>query len=249
MRSVRPSSRPGREPAFDRPVEIRYRSAVQSTRRRPREFERKSTRTRRRILDAGAAAFREEGYAAVTLKGIAARAGLQAGSLYYHFASKEELVEEVLELGVEGVSAAAREAVAALGAEAGAEVRLRAAITAHLEFVLAESDYAVANIRILSQVPKEIRDRHLKRQRRYGAFWRELFEAAAASGEVRTDLDLSLVRMLTLGALNWSVEWYDARGGRTPAEISAHLATMILEGLGGGPRRGRKHAATGRDPR
>jgi TetR/AcrR family transcriptional regulator, cholesterol catabolism regulator len=211
--------------------------------------ETKSVRTRRRILDAGAAAFREDGYAAVTLKDIAARAGLQAGSLYYHFDSKEEIVEEVLELGLEGVSAAAREAVAALGPEARAEGRLRAAIAAHLEFVLAESDYAVANIRILSQVPKAIRDRHLERQRRYGAFWRELFEAAAASGELRVDLDLSLVRMLTLGALNWSVEWYDERGGRSPAEIAAHLATMILEGLGG-PRRGRRKAqATGRHPR
>jgi TetR/AcrR family transcriptional regulator, cholesterol catabolism regulator len=193
--------------------------------------ESKALQTRRRILDAAAAAFRRDGYAAVTLADIAAIAELKAGSLYYHFDSKEEIVEEVMEIGVEGVSAATQEAVRALGSGASPMARLRAAIAAHLKFVLSESDYAVANIRILSQVPEEIRERHLKRQRRYGAFWRDLFEAAAKAGALRTNLDLSVVRMLTLGALNWSVEWYDERGRRSPGDVAAHLSTMILEGL------------------
>src|SRR5947199_5169052 len=109
--------------------------------------------------------------------------------------------------------------------------RLRAAIAAHLKFVLAESDYAVANIRILTQVSKGIRERHLRRQRRYGAFWRALFGSAAKAGAIRQDLDLSVVRMLTLGALNWSVEWYDENRRRSPEEIAGHLSTIILEGL------------------
>jgi TetR/AcrR family transcriptional regulator, cholesterol catabolism regulator len=197
---------------------------------RPRT-ESKSARTRRRILDAGAAAFRREGYASVTLKDIAVLAALQAGSLYYHFRSKEEIVENVLAVGLDGVAAATREAVEMLGESADPLLRLRAAIAAHLKFVLAESDYAVANIRILTQVPKEIRQRHLRRQRRYGAFWRALFESAAEAGALRKDLDLSVVRMLTLGALNWSVEWYDANRSRSPEEIAGHLSTMILDGL------------------
>ncbi len=191
----------------------------------------KSARTRRRILDAGASAFRRDGYASVTLKDIAVLAGLQAGSLYYHFSSKEEIVENVLEVGLDGVAAATREAVDALGSNADPVARLRAAIAAHLKFVLAESDYAVANIRILTQVPRDIRQRHLRRQRRYGAFWRALFESAAKAGALRKDLDLSVVRMLTLGALNWSVEWYDEKRRRGPEEIAGHLSAMILEGL------------------
>jgi AcrR family transcriptional regulator len=204
--------------------------------------ESKSARTRRRILDAGAAAFRRDGYASVTLKDVAVLAGLQAGSLYYHFSSKEEIVETVLEVGLDGVAAATREAVDALGSNADPVARLRAAIAAHLKFVLAESDYAVANIRILTQVPKEIRQRHLRRQRRYGAFWRALFESAAKAGALRKDLDLSVVRMLTLGALNWSVEWYDENHRRGPEEIAGHLSTMILEGL----RRATKERARSR---
>lgn len=211
--------------------EMRYGAGMGVARTSKRPAESKSARTRKRILDAGASAFRSDGYASVTLKDIAARAGLQAGSLYYHFDSKEEIVEEVLELGVDGVSAATREAVDALGPGADPMARLRAAIAAHLKFVLTESDYAVANIRILSQVPQRIRQRHLKRQRRYGAFWRALFESAAKAGALRTHLDLSIVRMLTLGALNWSVEWYDANGPQSPGTIAGQLSTMILEGL------------------
>jgi TetR/AcrR family transcriptional regulator, cholesterol catabolism regulator len=192
--------------------------------------ETKSARTRQRILDAAAVAFQRRGYASVTLKDIASLAAMQAGSLYYHFDTKEELVEAVLDAGVDGAIAATREAVDALGRDADPLTRLRVAIAAHLRFVLAESPYASANLRILGQVPEPIRERHLKRQRAYGAFWRNLFRRAAATGAIRADLDLSVARMLALGALNWSVEWYRA-GRRTPSEIAAHAATMILDGL------------------
>src|SRR4029453_17801324 len=186
-------------------------------------IESKSERTRQRILDAAALAFQRRGFASVTLKDIAALAQLQAGSLYYHFDTKEELVEAVLEAGVEGAIVATREAVEALGPGADPLARLRVAIAAHLRVVLAEGAYASANIRMLSQAPDSIRERHLRRQRVYGALWRgvfaalwrTLFEQAAKAGAIRADLDLSVVRMLALGALNWSVEWYRA-GRRTP---------------------------------
>jgi AcrR family transcriptional regulator len=209
--------------------------------------ETKSERTRQRILDAAAVAFQRRGYATVTLKDIAALADMQAGSLYYHFDTKEELVEAVLDTGVDGAIAATREAVDALGRDADPLERLRVGIAAHLRFVLAESPYASANLRILGQVPASIRERHLKRQRAYGAFWRTLFRDAAAAGAIRADLDLSVARMLALGALNWSVEWY-REGRRSPSDVAAQAATMILDGLTprpGGTRKPRHRCRTG----
>ena len=52
--------------------------------------------TRRHILDVASAQFRESGIAAVGLAGIMSEAGLTNGAFYSHFASKEELVREVL---------------------------------------------------------------------------------------------------------------------------------------------------------
>ena len=52
--------------------------------------------TRRHIIDVASAQFRESGIAAVGLAGIMSAAGLTNGAFYTHFASKEELVREVL---------------------------------------------------------------------------------------------------------------------------------------------------------
>ena len=52
--------------------------------------------TRQHILDVASARFRESGIAAVGLAGIMSEAGLTNGAFYTHFASKEDLVREVL---------------------------------------------------------------------------------------------------------------------------------------------------------
>lgn len=80
--------------------------------------------TRRRILDVAARQFREQGYAAVSLRGIAAAAGLRAASLYNHFASKEDLVVAVLDDGIAAVLHAVDAAVADLPADVPFRTRL-----------------------------------------------------------------------------------------------------------------------------
>lgn len=191
---------------------------------------RKSDLTRGRILDAAAETFRAKGYTAARLSDIADLAETQAGSLYYHFASKEQLAEEVLALGVKQVSEAVAAAIEALPERADFRTRLRAAVEAHLTSMLQHDAYSAANVRIINQVPEDVRERHLSHHRHYGAFWRRLLEQAQAAGEVRPGVDLTAIRMLILGALNWSVEWY--RPGRlSAAEIADELVEMVLVGI------------------
>ena len=55
------------------------------------------TKTRERILDAGAELFRRQGYAGTGLKQLVARADAPFGSLYHHFpGGKDELTAEVI---------------------------------------------------------------------------------------------------------------------------------------------------------
>ncbi len=190
----------------------------------------KSDRTRRRVLLAAAEAFRRHGFASVTLKDIAGLADLQPGSLYYHFDSKEAIVAAVLDAGILRSFDATRRAVEDLPSDADAGQRLRAAIAAHLHSLLTESHYAAANLRILGQVPESVRQRHLVAQRQYGAYWKGLLTDAAASGAIRSDANLSLVRMLLFGAMNWSVEWYQ-ESGEPPEAIARELSEMVLNGL------------------
>jgi TetR/AcrR family transcriptional repressor of nem operon len=53
-------------------------------------------RTREKIVQAAAAAFRAGGVAGVRLEDVMARAGLTHGGFYAHFGSKEELLREAL---------------------------------------------------------------------------------------------------------------------------------------------------------
>ena len=52
----------------------------------------KSEQTRERILEAALDLFRQKGFAASTMREVAAAAGMATGAAYYYFASKEALV-------------------------------------------------------------------------------------------------------------------------------------------------------------
>jgi len=196
---------------------------------------RKSERTRERILDAAAVAFRERGFAATRLSDIAERANLQAPSLYYHFGSKEELIEEVLSLGVKRTFEQVQQAVAEVPDDDPLG-RLRAAIETHIAMVLQTGDYSAANLRLYGQMPDDIRKRLERTQRTVGRYWNGLLEAARDAGAIREDLNLSVLRMLILGSLNWAAEWYQPGRGVSPAELSRHATVLLLDGISASAR-------------
>ena len=190
----------------------------------------KSDRTRERILHAAAKEFRGSGYALTSLRQIADNAGMQAGSLYYHFANKDELVEAVLDEGVLGAQRAAIAAIEALDDDANPLQKIGAAFSGHLAYTLEEADFAVATLRMLHQVPDAVRIRHLRKQRAYGRFYAKLFTEAKAQGLIRDEFNLSALRMLLLGALNWSPEWYDP-SGLSPDQLVHQLTAMMESGV------------------
>ena len=186
--------------------------------------------TRSAILLAAAREFREKGYSGARLADIAARVGMKAGSLYYHFESREALVQAVMDEGLRLTHAAVVERLSNMDANSSHIEKLHAAIVTHLELVLANEDIASATIKLIWQAPPDIRERQLSRQRDYGALWRLLLTEAREAGAIRKDLDLSVVRMATMGALNWAADWYSP-GRMTPTEIASDIAAMILGGL------------------
>ena len=189
----------------------------------------KSQITRRLILEAAAGLFREKGYAAVSLRDIADVVKMRTGSLYYHFDSKESLVEEILALGTQGALAASRAAVKALGEDADAVDKLHAVFRAHTTFLHDEEDFASANLKILQQVPPAIRERHVRQDQEYGEFVAEIIDEIAQRGRLAPGIDRSLLRMLCFGAMNWSISWYDPHG-RSPEQIADQLMTLVRQG-------------------
>lgn len=78
--------------------------------------------TRRRLYEAAIALIAEQGFSATTVEQIAERAGVAKGTVYYNFASKTELFEELLRHGVGSLTASLREVADAVFADEGSAV-------------------------------------------------------------------------------------------------------------------------------
>lgn len=196
----------------------------------------KGEEKRARILQVAAELLAERGYAGTTLADIAAAAGTQAGSLYYHFDSREQLAEIVLTTGARAAMAHTVAAVEALPERATARRRLETAITAHVEFMLERSPAALAGARAVGQLPAAVDAPLQKVFRVYGRFFAALLDAAVADGFIDPGVDVSAVRMLVVGAANWTTEWFSPRGSLSAEEIAKLLCRMIFDGLGTGRR-------------
>src|SRR3990167_4312845 len=167
------------------------------------------TATRERILLEAARLFRHHGYAATTLREVADASGIKAGSIYYHFESKDQILGEVLDKGIQVVAETVRQRVDALPADATARERVAAAIEGHLWGLLHHGDFTSANIRIYGQIPAAAKNRHRKIRRDYADYWDRLLEDALERGELRPDSSTAVIRLFVIGALNWTVEWYN----------------------------------------
>ncbi len=190
----------------------------------------KSTLTRERILDAAAVVLNRRGYAGTRLSDIAEIAQLQAPAIYYYFPSRDDVIQEVVQVGLRRTMTHVRASLDALPDDASAMDRILTAVRAHLEVVLRDSEYSAAAIRNAAQLPEAIREVQLLDQRRYGALWRDLIEAGIRSGEIGSDLDPRAARMLVIGALNWAPEWWrEERGALERTVRTAEI--LVRQGL------------------
>lgn len=194
------------------------------------EQESKSAATRARILDAAAHVLSVRGYAGLRLTDVAARADIQAPAIYYYYPSREALIEEVMWSGVADMRNQVSAALDALPDGTAPVDRLLTAVATHLQHALEISHFATAAIRNAGQVPLDIRKRQIREEERYGEIWRKLINDLAREGQLRPELDPYIAQMLILGALNWTVEWWDPRRSSVEAVI-ANAQTIIKHGI------------------
>ncbi|MES2158912.1 MAG: TetR/AcrR family transcriptional regulator [Pseudomonadota bacterium] len=190
---------------------------------------------RTRILDSAATVLRQKGLAGAKLSEIAKGAGMLAPSIYHHFPSKDHLVEEVM---MEGIYHNSRHIVArveVLGPDAAPLVRLRAAIVAHIDFLLSGDDYSSAVARVFNDLPDEMRRRVLAAYSSFDNYWRDLIVAAQADGSASAALDPTVVRKFLIAMLDSCSSWYRP-GKLAPAQIAEQAADLLLHGFAGSSR-------------
>ncbi|CEF43098.1 TetR family transcriptional regulator (plasmid) [Acetobacter senegalensis] len=174
---------------------------------------------RHEILEIAAELFAERGYRATSIRDIAERAGLLAGSLYYHIRSKEALFVEIHNKALEAAALRIRTALDGL---TDPWERLQAACLEMLEIQLNPGSLTLPIMNNLRSVPVNVRDALIQQRDAFETIFRDL----VADLPLEADIDKNLYRILLLSLLNSADGWF--REGRLArAEIAAQIIRIF----------------------
>ncbi|WP_053663977.1 TetR/AcrR family transcriptional regulator [Streptomyces sp. MMG1121] len=186
---------------------------------------------REELLATAAEVFAAQGYNATTVRRIADAAGILAGSLYYHFDSKESMLDEIL-------SAFLDELWAGYGAVLAAGLGPRETIEALVTESFREIDRHRAAVAVYQK-----ESRHLAGRPRFGYLadaqvrfeqaWLRTLERGVAAGVFRADLDVRLTYRFVRDTVWVAASWYRPGGQHSPDEIARQYLSMVLEGIAG----------------
>jgi AcrR family transcriptional regulator len=175
------------------------------------------------ILDEAAKLFREKGFQATSVRDIVRAVDMLPGSLYYHFAAKEDLLLAVYEEGVRRITDSVARAV---DGRKDPWERLEAACIGHLEALLEQSDYAQVVIRVRPSDAPSVESDLVKMRDEYEKAFNDLIAVLP----LERGVDRRSLKLMLMGALNWSQTWYQP-GGTAPAAIAKRFVALLKQPL------------------
>ena len=180
------------------------------------------------IVSTAAKIFRTKGYHAATVRDIADEVGILKGSLYHHFASKEELLYLVVKDPIAQMYRTISEIAVA---DVTAAEKLRRAISAHLEAFDRHYPHLFVYLRERESVKRRFREMIGFSPKEYERCWQQILREGIENGEFRPDLDIQVTSYGMLGMLNWSYKWYDPQGRLSVREVAEEFTTLALAGV------------------
>lgn len=178
---------------------------------------------RKELTRQAAQLFVQEGFDRTTVRMLAQEMGIKSGSLFHHFRDKQEILAAVIEEGTHNALVLARQALGA--SDNTPQARLHAMARAHLETLLTDRNAHVVALYEWRRLDAESRDHLIHLRDAYEALWKEVIDEAIAADLIRGDR--FLVARFVMGALNWTVRWYDPAGPRCPDDLAQELVAMI----------------------
>jgi AcrR family transcriptional regulator len=176
---------------------------------------------RQKVLAAASDLFATKGFEATSMRDIAAAAGLMSGSLYYHFASKEELYVAVQDASVSKIFDAVRAAIADV---TDPWDRLEAAAVAHCEALLGRTGFRVL---VTPMFPPGLDRSVRKRLVAQRDHFERMIEDVIAALPLPDDIDRRIFQKHYLGALNATGVWYSPEGDFGPDEIGRQIVRAL----------------------
>ncbi|RDI99417.1 TetR/AcrR family transcriptional regulator [Dyella solisilvae] len=212
------------KPAAPTPSKSRPDAAAAPRRKRGRPAQDANEGLRRALIEQSARLFREKGYGDTTVRDIAAATGVHAGSWFYYFKTKQDILQAVIEHGL----TVALADIASIDVDQlpPREALLRL-VRAHLHTLLAPNqDFIPVMLYEWRSLDTEAQERIIALKDRYESIWTRVIDRLRASGEWAQPTPVD--RLLMFGALNWTAQWYQAGAGISIEELADQAVRFIL---------------------
>ena len=181
---------------------------------------------RERILLAAARQFRERGYRATTVRDIGREVGILSGSLFHHFATKEQILVEMLR---EAAISLCTGVEARLANVADPVARIQLLIRFEMECFAGTQtrDYFAVLVSEWRDVPASVQPELRALRSRYAVFSRAVLQACHDAGVLRLPPDAAqrVLHGITTGA----VTWFKSNGRYSVAEFADIVANLLMK--------------------
>lgn len=180
---------------------------------------------RGKLLQTAAHLFRSKGYERTTVRDLASAVGIQSGSIFHHFKSKDEILKAVMEETILYNTALMR---SALAQSTSPRERLLALIRCELQSIVGGTGEAMGVLvyewRSLSE---ESQAYILSLRDTYEQIWLDVLGEARDAGYFKAD-PFVLRRFLT-GALSWTTTWFKPEGKMTLDQLAEEALSLVFK--------------------
>ena len=181
---------------------------------------------RGRILSAAAHLFRSKGFERTTVRDLANEVGIQSGSIFHHFKTKEEILRHVMiEVILFNTERMRRE----LEAADAPRDRLLALVRAELVAINGDTGEAMA---VLTNEWRSLKPESQKEilvlRDRYEQMWLKTLDEAQSAGLIPVNVDTFIMRRFLTGALAWSHFWFDPNGSLDIDGLAAQALALSV---------------------
>jgi AcrR family transcriptional regulator len=191
--------------------------------------------TRQRLYEAAVTLIAEQGFSATTVDEIAERAGVAKGTVYYNFASKNDLFEELLRHGVGLLTASLSRAADGVEARGGSRVdALDAMISAGLAFIVRYPSFTQLYVAELWRTNRTWQDTLMTVRQEAVAVVEKVLGEAVAAGELSGEIDVPLTASALFGmVLVAALDWQAFQPERSIEDVHAALSRLLQGRVGG----------------
>ncbi|EXU68907.1 TetR/AcrR family transcriptional regulator [Streptomyces sp. DSM 41524] len=191
--------------------------------------------TRQKLFEAAVTLIAEQGFSSTTVDEIAERAGVAKGTVYYNFASKTVLFEELLRHGIELLTASLQTAADENAERGGSHVdALDAMVRAGLDFISRYPSLTQLYVAELWRTNRAWQSTLMMvRQQAIAVIEAEL-RAGVAAHELSEDIDIPLTASALFGmVLVAALDWQSYQPERSLEDVHAALSRLLQGRVGG----------------